>query len=357
MTSQRQTVRGYTIIELLVVIGIAALVIIAAVPALNSITSSARRASAENALRVGLRTARAAAIESGVDAAAVFLHEPGGRVTIIPCVLAGELLDGSGNDDRLRQIFAPAQGFEAVQLPRSWFVRAFVPENTIDSGDNTGWYDAGTYADDEPLWIFPETAYYDRDSGTDGEDRQTFMVRFRGGSGELNLSDIAPVLVFAPDARARFRDSGIWSDPEFRADQDIDPRRFVQRVLQWPVSGSGSINRDDRDNLLGDKSSDTVLTRAVGQLGLYQETALASGIGARGVNRDSGTLYLYEYDPSAGSETDAPEIDPALMADTDRIADWMEARVPSSDARLFTISRYLGSTLELEPIEPDTGAN
>jgi len=361
MTTTPTHTRGYTIIELLVVIGIAALVIAAAVPALNGITASARRAAAENALRVGLRTARAAAIESGVDGAAVFFHEPGGRLTIIPCVYAGEFLDGSGSDPHMRQVFVAAQGFEPAQLPPKWFVRAFVPENTIDSGDSEGWYDAGTYDEGDPNWVLPETAYYDRDSGRDGENRQTFMVRFHGGSGELNLADIAPVLVFAPDPKARFRGSGIWNDAEFRADQDINAERFVKRVLQWPASGLSS---SERDELLGDEASDTVLTRAVGQLALYEETALAGGIGARGVNRNSGTLYEYEFDPSNPSqETDEPTIDGSLFPSAglsgagSPIGRWLEARLPSSDARLFTINRYLGSTLELEPIEPETGAN
>ncbi|MCH7961767.1 MAG: hypothetical protein IIC49_05485, partial [Planctomycetes bacterium] len=271
-------------VELLVVVAIATIMLLIAVPAFKSLTYSTRRASAENALKGGLRTARLIAIGAGEgrDVAAVFIHEPGGRITIVPCVLVGEFLETRLG--RRVKVFAPVSGVDAVQLPPGWSVRAYAPPNSIVGGNNEseGWYSSRNYPRTQGNWIFPETGFYDITRADDGDNRQTFMVRFRGGSGELDLSHPEPVLVLDVAPTNSFRLSGIWS--KHRADTAIDLVRFVRRVLGDDVTFTGNQGRANRQNLLGNEATDTVLARAVGQLAVYNERRLAAGVGARRLN-------------------------------------------------------------------------
>ena len=69
-TQSRPADRGFTITELLVVIVIFVLIIGIAIPAFKSMIESSERALAENQLRVGLGSARNAAIQNAsADAA------------------------------------------------------------------------------------------------------------------------------------------------------------------------------------------------------------------------------------------------------------------------------------------------
>src|SRR5436305_8362895 len=80
--------RGFTLIELLVVIAIFVLLLALAVPAVSSLMDSSEESMAQNALRSGLAAARDAAMRSSGydDGAAVFFYEPGGRLSIVPCI-------------------------------------------------------------------------------------------------------------------------------------------------------------------------------------------------------------------------------------------------------------------------------
>ena len=152
--------RAFTMIELLVVMAIATIMLLIAVPAFNSLAYSTRRASAENSLKGGLRTARMIAIEAGEgrDVAAVFTHEAGGRITIVPAVFVGELLDQINGELKRVEMFAPVSGVDAVQLPPGWSVRAYAPPNSIDgTTESAGWYNSGNYPASQGNWVFPET--------------------------------------------------------------------------------------------------------------------------------------------------------------------------------------------------------
>ena len=347
-------------VELLVVVAIATIMLLIAVPAFKSLAYSTRRASAENALKGGLRTARLIAIGAGEgrDVAAVFTHEPGGRMTIVPCVLVGEFLETKLG--RRVKVFAPVSGVDAVQLPPGWSVRAYTPPNSVDAGINeaAGWYNSGTYPAQQGNWLFPETGFYDIERGNVGDHRQTFMVRFRGGSGELDLSHPEPVLVLDVAPTNSFRLSGIWS--KHRADTAIDLVRFVRRVLGDDVTFTGNQGRANRQRLLGNEATDTVLARAVGQLAVYNERRLAAGVGARRLNRDTETLYMGLEDPNNSNKE--PRLDLSLFpagatiqSVSEAVSDWLESRVASSEAMVFTIQRYSGRAQEMLPLEPAAG--
>ena len=354
-------------IELLVVVAIATILLLIAVPAFKSLTYSTRRASAENALKGGLRTARMVAIEAGEgrDVAAVFTHEPGGRITIVPAVFVGEFLETRLG--RRVEVFAPVSGVDAVQLPPGWSVRAYAPPNSIaGTNESAGWYSSGNYPAAQGNWVFPEAGFFDITRADDGDNRQTFMVRFRGGSGELDLSHQEPVLVLDVAPTISFRSQPPWSD--HRADIAIDSVRFVRRVLEadFPTSNGGTSLRDRR-KLLGNESTDTVLARAVGQLAVYNERRLAAGVGARRLNRDTGTLYMGLGDPNNPNRE--PRLDLSLFpagatprSVSEAVSEWLESRpvssnamVFSSDAMVFTIQRYSGRAQEMVPLDPNRG--
>ncbi|MCH7792673.1 MAG: hypothetical protein IID31_10390 [Planctomycetes bacterium] len=346
-------------VELLVVVAIATIMLLIAVPAFKSLTYSTRRASAENALKGGLRTARLIAIGAGEgrDVAAVFIHEPGGRITIVPCVLVGEFLETRLG--RRVKVFAPVSGVDAVQLPPGWSVRAYAPPNSIvDGNDSEGWYSSRNYPISQGNWIFPETGFYDISLPGDGDNRQTFMVRFRGGSGELDLSHPEPVLVLDVAPTNSFRSQQPWRD--YRADTAIDLVRFVRRVLGDDVTFVGNLGQEYRQNLLGNEATDTVLARAVGQLAVYNERRLAAGVGARRLNRDTETLYMGLEDPNNPNKE--PRLDLSLFpagatiqSVSEAVSDWLESRVASSEAMVFTIQRYSGRAQEMLPLEPAGG--
>lgn len=361
--------RAFTLTELLVVISIFLLVLTIAVPGFNALMYTSEQAQAENALRVGLRAARDAAQRStsGADAAAVFTHDPGGRLTITACVKVGEIPDRNRvGDIVMREVFVPAFGIAPIQLPGGWFIAGYTLANTIDSPggggpiavpDPHGWYDSDTYPAGQPNWILPESGYFKRSDtsfgvqqlGEDGENRQTFMIRFEGGSGFVDVSRTSPVLVLMPSPATTFRTQQPFST--FRADQALRMEQFVARVI---AAGSlrGLGGSDSRRQILGDIASDTVLVKPVRQVSVFNMRRLANGITARGINRITGTIYA---DPDAVGE---PRFDTVLFPGNpsnatiaSRINTWMRAETEQADPLVYAIDRHSGALQPLLPLE------
>jgi prepilin-type N-terminal cleavage/methylation domain-containing protein len=340
--------RGFTMVELLVVASIFVLLISLAVPAFSNMLYSSEQSMAENALRIGVSSARDAAARGarGEDAAAAFFYEPGVGYTIVPYVYAGVLQDASGGVGApgsppatiQREVFVPVAGYEPVQLPRNWMIRGFAPPSSIDGQ----WYGNSPAVAGNPYdvpavrqrgnWVFPESGFYNMQVATDGRNRQTFILRFEGGTGLLNPVHPDPVLLLAPAPTQAFRGAAPFN--VHRADRDPDPRRFVRRILAINSGAAAATKRQ----LLGDACTDTVLAKPVSLLTLYNERAFAAALGTT-INRDTGCIY---------TQLDRPAFLPAggnSVAFTDRINQWIEARMANadSDARIFSIHRYLGS--------------
>jgi prepilin-type N-terminal cleavage/methylation domain-containing protein len=383
--------RAFTIIELLVVIGIIVLLIAIAVPAFSSMLQSTERSLAENQLKAAIAAGRDAAIKSEAgDAATVFFFTPGGRVTAVPCVAVAQIEDFSRHNTTsptafplvTRDIFVPVAGSTPIQMPRGWSVRGFAAPGTTYTGAAATnndvdqfepWYESyfgGTLGPNVAAgcWVFPETGFIDaraaavnNNTTPSGTRRQTFMVRFKAGSGDLDLSTTSTALIFDPVAGdpatvTTFRTAAPFSN--FRADQlrvltsvAPSPAAFVKRVINHP-----SVTPQQRRQLLGDRSPDTVLARPVTELALYEEARLATGIRARGLNRATGTLY---------GDLMMPRYDTALLpADISNQAQlatairrWIEGRPGTTppevrepfDARVYTLQRYMGQLAEVEP--------
>lgn len=365
--SENAARRGFTLAEIMVVIAILALLIGLAVPAFNSILGGTERTLADNQVRAALSAGRDAAIRSeGGDGAAVFLFTPGGRFTVIACVSVGQIedrvTDAAGTVANrpwpMRDVFVPMTAVEPVTLPRGWSVRGYAPPGSITGGtERSGWYETLEAVADEGAWVFPEDSFIDPDDaaiGTKGWYRQSFMVRFKAGTGSLDTANTTPSLVLLPLNITGFRGGPPWS--EARADQVVDLAGFARRVL-------GRVPSADQRKILGDLSPDTVLARPVTEIALYQEARLARDIRAR-LNPVTGTLYANPNPPGSGPGPAGPTLDPGALPagmnadETARaITRWIEGRFRAtgatefapSDARILTLQRYLGQAQEVRP--------
>jgi prepilin-type N-terminal cleavage/methylation domain-containing protein len=340
---------GFTLAELLAVITILVILIAMAVPAFKSMLYSSSQSLAENKLRVGLAASRELAVMRDRDSAAVFTFDPRGNMTILPCVFVGQFKDRDATGaDVFRDVFVPDNQMTPIQMPGSWTVRGYTLADTVDqNGNSSGWYDAGTYDGTIGNWLFPETGFYDATVPADGDDRQTFAIRYEGGTGMLAVGEQNEMLVVSPRPSSNDRNP----NASLRVDQAENLERWARRVL----TDTALIDPQKR-RLIGDESGDTILARTVGLLTVFDETRLAGAIGGR-LDRDSGSLY---QDTTDGSVTDPVlvtidgDTGPAL---TDRVNAWIEGRSiglwsgswtpPESDARIFTIDRYLGGVVDV----------
>jgi len=372
---------AFTLTELLVVIVILVLVLGISVPAFTSIMYSQEATLAQTRLATALRAARDAALQSstGTDTAAVFFYDQGGRARIVTCVKAGEMDDrvaggggtGGGANVVRREIFVPLETVEPVELPRGWMIRGYVPAFSINQGGS--WYEQypaaggvryGGTSGDEPAWVFPETGFFRTDRGDQfaGASRQTFMVRFQGGSGIMAPTNASEVLVLAPHRNRANRDPALpaWQ----RADLASDYRRFVRRLLTAPnmtIPRAGN----PLQKLLGDESPDTVLARPVMMLAVYDERKLAAALGVT-IDRNSGCLYR---GAAPGTEVRYPQfvdVPGRSSAEIGRlITQWISGHtrlddppapndVPRRDrgdqpeARIFTVNRFTGELRQVE---------
>ena len=383
---------AFTITELLVVIGIIAILVGIAVPAATAVLGSAERSLAENRLRAGVAQARALALEQGPgrDAALVVLFEPGSGIRLVPAVEVGTLVDSEATPDGgnppstalgrrvqvRRSVFVPTARAAASGMPAGWGVRGYAPpgsmrEITLGQSVASAWYDsplfgednAGSLIKDEGHWVFPETAFYDRSravkvASNRATPRQSFMIRFEGRTGRLRTGAGTALFVDPrPGEQDRSEDAnpgGVGGDFWKRVDKAEDLGRWASRVLldpnpdpgNGPFGGGAAIgNSDDaeRIRLIGSASHDTVLVRGVSRLALYRERELARGIGARGLNQQTGTIYR-AFDPAEGRiQIDTGLFGGARLDDVRaNINRWIAGDTAGGDARVGGSGERLG---------------
>jgi prepilin-type N-terminal cleavage/methylation domain-containing protein len=369
---------AFTVIELIVVIAIITIIVLIALPRFTAMIAAQEEQLAINLVRVAMKTGRDAAMRSGgdEDGAVVFFYRPaessspqGGRLVMIPCVKVGSFLDDprrmSGTsttevEGKLRDIFVPLSGADPVMLPRNWMIRGYTPPNTVEPGGE--WYETGNgnprYLAEEGNWVFPETDFYKGDEGWAGENRQTFMVRFKAGTGELVTVPNTTAIVV--DVRPNYEDRD--ADSTLALYQAYDREAFVRKMLrQGGIARQRLFGHDSS----GAISSDMVLVRPVAQLALYDETRLAASLAVR-ISPGSGTIYRRPPDlDSSGVQSpgnDASSDFPQYLdnIDPNRVNQWIEGdtnfstRVEGADgtdepqAYVYSIDRYTGVPRRLE---------
>lgn len=358
--ARRSAVHAFTVIELLVVIVIILIVLSITTPAFRAMIYSSERSLAFNTVEASVASARDLALRSagGDDGAVVFLFDQGGPLRIIPAIRVGTIVEPAeaGRSDPLAavtlDVFAPVPDVPPVEMPRNWHVRGYAPAGSMQdltqSGDElVRWYNSQTtggtnFTDRIKLdrnWIFPESGFYATDfqvangSGGDAASkfdpravtaRQSFMVRFDGRTGALS-PDRGLALFIDPrpssservgDDRPRARDR--W----LRVDRAESLTRWAQGILNAQPfdaqTGQPTTGDDGRFDYISSLSNDVVLVKPVTRLAVYDERRLATGIGARGLNRDTGSLYqpvdrsetgsVIGYDEALWSSFDADRV-------------------------------------------------
>ena len=337
---------AYTVVELLVVIVIAVLLLTIAVPAFQATIYSSNRTLAVNALQACSIMGRDVAVNTGRDSAVVFVYDPDvQRINIIPAIRVGTIREattapdgpsGGGGPAAVgfgdqpyfdRDVFVPAPIGEVLSLPSNWMVRGYAAPGTLLDFDSAGneaavWYNSRTmYGGDNPddtqksmaHWLFPETGFFPRDAQVNGGSldgsfstidadlstaRQSFMIRFDGRTGAVSRDTRSALFVDPRNSRKR-EPSGNPLDPyeqTLRLDLAEDIEVWASRVLTSPdlTNDQVTYGNDDatlREQLIGTASNDTILVKPVARLALYDVNDLALGVGARGVNKETNTLY------------------------------------------------------------------
>ncbi len=362
--TRRSSNRGFSLVELIVVITIIVILLAVSVPAIRSTIASTSSSAAETSLRLAFVAARNAAInaDSGQDAALVFFYEPGGRTSAVVCEYVATFNDnqvGPNSTNAGRDVFVPNPRFDPTTLPEGWMVRGLALVGQLGQDDTNNqpqaWYDGADKRGYDPgtrNWLFPETGFYDALVSDDGGDRQSFLIRFAGKTGEILYGDTREVLVVSPRPTVIGRDNLPGFDEGIRVDRGGDLAQVVRRAFgrdDWQ-GGLNNGNNSPLEQLFGDASGDTVLCRSVPQLALYKVTDLANGLAFR-LDPDTGSVYKKAIDPQL-SRT----VNPKRAA---LIQDWIEGDTNGDGtvdapigedrpvARLYTARRY---SARLEPV-------
>lgn len=422
LTSRGPAGRAFTVVELLVVVGIILLVLAIAVPAFSSMLYSSQRSLAVNGLRGAVTTARDIALRAdrGGDGAVVFLFDAGGQLRIVPAVQVGTLTENAtGQLDELgnieRDVFVPSPIADTVTLPKFWAVSGYAPAGFLVDTNQGGvnlfeWYD-GRHTGGDPgvrgavpaakfrsYWLFPESGFYDVDEQTPGAGqgagnisaagsptgRQSFMIRFEAGTGIIKAGGRSALFVDPrPSAQRPYSSNPLDAENWKRVDLAESVENWAVRVLRSPdPDGDGRVmdldspdgsDQAERSRLLGSSSNDTVLVKSVDRIALYDLRRLASGVGARGLNRDTDSLYqayasadgialdmdLFR-DLGSGDETLAMQnIGRWIVGDTEPVnggqvgdgqvnSDPDDGPVDEPEARVFVVQPYSGELREVE---------
>lgn len=402
--------RAFTIIELMVVVLIGLIILTIAVPAFNTMVYSSNQSLASNAILASSQMARDVALSTGQDGAVIFVFDPQvGRIQIIPAIKVGTLREkttgpSGGGPSALsdspffdRDVFVPAAVGETLELPRFWMVRGYAPPRIMIDRDSAGnsvsnWYTSAVYGgtnDDadvkkEDHWVFPETGFFPFNAQITGGDvdgefdsvntalptsRQSFMIRFSARTGVLSKDTNSALFINPRNSRERpYGDRPSSYEQTLRIDMAEDMEVWASRIINSSDLTDDGIpygrnDEDLRSQLIGNPSNDTILVKSVTRLALYDERKLALGVGARGLNQITQTLYL----PADQDEPDAPiEFDLSLFASLnedellERIEQWINGNTTFAtvgdfdldlddepESRIYLIQPYTGEIQEV----------
>jgi prepilin-type N-terminal cleavage/methylation domain-containing protein len=399
--------RAFTIVELLVVILIGLIILTIAVPAFTAMIYSSNRSLAVNALQASSQMARDVALTTGRDGAVVFVFDPQvGKMQIIPAVKVGTIREtttapnGPGNAMGFgdlpyfdRDVFVPAAIGETLEMPRYWMVRGYAPPRSLVEQDSAGnfaatWFNSLVYGGTNPdsitkisdHWVFPETGFFPVDAqvaggglngGLDAVNgslptaRQSFIIRFNARTGVVSREMNSALFINLRNSRERpYGDRPTQYEQTLRIDMAEDLEVWAERIIN-----AADLTNDGvayaapdialRSQLIGSASNDTILVKPVTRLALYDERKLGVAIGARGLNRDTQTLYL----PIGENNPNAPiAFDMSLFTNLSeeevltRIDQWVDGDTnfdaffnldDEPESRMYLIQSYTGELQEV----------
>lgn len=285
---------GFTLVELLVVMGVILVLVVMTLPAFRAIQKSGRLSGAINAVTNTLSNARAQAVREGRDVAVMFRFDTLRQVCSMEVLRAEGVVYAAGNDMTAATVFVPILGQAPVELPRGAGVLGLGYGVSRGQGgiDRHNWYEdlgaIGTFrgSNARDPWIQPRTdprvIAGDRAPRTsDVEMLDTFIVRFSpegtivtnaeelgslalGGNGYLELDppDHDDYFVWKPEVRrsTNIGDEKIHAEYQLRA----IPMLVVVDLLQmaadlgirepWMVVGPGMPTSGDHMNANGEQT-------------------------------------------------------------------------------------------------------
>lgn len=170
--------RGFSLVELLIVIGVILALVVTTLPAFRSIRESNRESGSLNALGAAFNTARALAIRDGRDTAVLVRFDTKRQVTSLQLVQVDITLseaDPGGGGERMTgaSVFVPVEGQAPIELPRGAGVYGYGYGASRDSrsggpanpNERASWFadlgllyrsSSGQRAKLDP-WLFPRT--------------------------------------------------------------------------------------------------------------------------------------------------------------------------------------------------------
>ncbi len=187
--------RAFTLVELLVVMGVMLVLVVTTLPAFRSIQKSGRLSGAINAVTTTLNNARSQAVREGRDVAVMFRFDTVRQVCSMEVLRAeATVYDADRLSNRMdaATVFVAIKGQAPVDLPRGAGVFGYGYGASRDQNNNVdywNWYeDLGTMfpysgGTDKDPWLFPRTdvrvmAGSDEPSDGDVQLLDTFIIRF-----------------------------------------------------------------------------------------------------------------------------------------------------------------------------------
>ncbi|MBL1217279.1 MAG: hypothetical protein D8M59_07250 [Planctomycetes bacterium] len=184
--------RAFSLVELLVVMGVMIALVATTLPAFKALQESNRAANGRNGVNAALNTARAIAMREGRDTAVMFMFDVTRQVTSMQLLYSAGVTHDAGEGLLVATIFVPIEGQSLIELPKGAGVFACGYGATrLGDIESQNWYpDLGllyesdsAYKYQDP-WLFPRTDplfLADDESGINDTVIQyldTFMVRF-----------------------------------------------------------------------------------------------------------------------------------------------------------------------------------
>jgi len=220
--------RAFSLVELLVVMGVMIALVATTLPAFRALQESNRSSNGVNGVSAALSTARALAVREGRDSALMFMFDVTRQVTTMQLLVLDSTVDDMTGK---ASVFVPAEGQSLIELPQGAGVFGYgygatrmgdgnpTPETWYE--DLGEWYETEEDPDLDP-WLFPRTdPRIDLDGNADIQDADlelldTFIIRFSPeGTVVTNAEELGSGTLSGANGGNGFIDIRIPGDSDF----------------------------------------------------------------------------------------------------------------------------------------------